>query len=114
MERRIYSIRDVKIQEQMNLVILKNTAEAERYFIMAVSDTRGPIAKHPKDYAIYDLGGIETETGAIVPIGIPKDVTPHSAVDRIMGDYKNGSQGKHQDQGSTGNQRGGVPEASGG
>lgn len=98
MIRNLYSIRDVKINELLNVVVLKNEAEAHRWYIMACCDTRGPVAKAPKDYAMLHLGTIDTETGAIAPVGIPKDVTPHTAVDQIIGRMENGSQGKHQDQ----------------
>lgn len=103
MIRNLYSIRDVKINELLNVVVLKNEAEAHRWFIMAVCDQRGPVAKAPKDYNMLHLGTIDTETGAIVPIGIPRDCTPHTAVDQIIARIEHGSQGKHQDQGGTGN-----------
>jgi len=94
--KHIYAIRDRKIGELLNAVLLKNAAEAERFYLLVCSDQRSPVAAHPKDYEILELGGIDSETGVIVP-GHPKDVTPHSAVDAIIRTQEannHGAQGK--------------------
>lgn len=84
MNRGIYALRDLKIKEYLNLIHLKNEAEAERYFIMLCSDSRAPMSRAPKDYGIFELGHLDTESGEITPHRIPKDVTPHSAVDMAI------------------------------
>lgn len=95
MNKHVYSIRDRKIGELVNAVLLKNAAEAERFFLLVCSDQRSPVAAHPKDYEILELGGIDSETGVIVPAH-PRDVTPHSAVDSIIRarEVSNGAEGK--------------------
>lgn len=98
MNRGIYALRDVKISEYMNLIHLKNAAEAERFFIMLCADQRAPMSKAPKDYTIHEIGHFDTETGEIKPC-LPKDVTPHSAVDMAIRENElkrnpNGTEGK--------------------
>lgn len=84
MNRGVYGLRDVKIGEYLNLIHLKNAQEAERYFLMLCGDSRAPMSRHPKDYAIHELGNLDTETGIITPNQVPRDVTPHSAVDMAL------------------------------
>lgn len=84
MNRGIYSIKDIKIGEYMNLLHLKNAAEAERYFLMLCGNPQAPMFKAPKDYAIHELGNFDTDSGTIMAARIPRDVTPHSAVDMAI------------------------------
>jgi len=93
MLRNIFALRDVKISEYMNLIILKNKEEAERYYGMVVTDTRGPCSKHPRDYGIHHLGTIDTDTGIIMPIGAPKDVTPYNMLDAMELEKKGAKNG---------------------
>lgn len=81
MNKHLYGVRDIKINEIQNVIMLKNAAEAERFFGMIVQDPRSPIHKAPKDYMILELGAIDSETGEITRGKIPRDVTPHSWVD---------------------------------
>lgn len=97
MNKGIYSIRDIKIGEYMNLLHLKNAAEAERYFLMLCAEPRAPMFKAPKDYAIHELGNFDTDSGVIMSARVPRDVTPHSAVDmaiRETENAKNAAEGK--------------------
>lgn len=81
MNKHLYGVRDVKINEIQNVIMLKNQAEAERFFCMIVQDPRSPIHKAPKDYMILELAAIDSETGELTRGKIPRDVTPHSWVD---------------------------------
>lgn len=80
----LYSLRDIKAGYYMNMFILRGAVDAQRTFIAIVEDNRSPIAKHPKDYAIYEMGAIDVESGEITPLKIPKDVTPHSEVEAVI------------------------------
>lgn len=81
LNKHIYGVKDVKINEILNVIMLKNAAEAERFFIMLVQDPRSPHHKAPKDYIIMELAAIDSETGELARGKIPRDVTPHSIVD---------------------------------
>lgn len=89
MQLSLYSLRDVKAGYYMNVVLLRTNVDAERFFIAILEDKRSPIAKFPKDYAIYHMGTLNITSGELTPRGIPLDVTPHSAVDQIMADNAN-------------------------
>lgn len=82
MLRNLYALRDVKIGEYMNLIMLKNKEEAQRYFGMVITDQRGPCSKFPRDYAIHHLGSMDSDAGTINP-NQPVDVTPYSVVDEL-------------------------------
>lgn len=88
MKTHIYSLRDVKAGYYMNMVLLRNDVDAERFFLAILEDQRSPIAKFPKDYAIFWIGTFDNESGEVIPLGIPKDVTPHSAVDNFINQPK--------------------------
>lgn len=84
MDARIYSLRDVKAGYYMNMVILRNAVEAARFFLAIIEDKRSPIAKYPKDYAIFEMAQFNQTTGHITPLTHPLDVTPHSEVDSAI------------------------------
>lgn len=83
-ERNVYSIRDVKAGEYLGLVLFRTEYEAHRFFLMTITDKRGPMYKFPKDYQIFQVGLFDNETGILVRSEVPKDVTPHSAVDSFL------------------------------
>lgn len=84
MQRTIYSIRDVKAGEYLGLVIFRNEAEAQRFYLQTVTDKRGHMWKFPRDYAIYELGGVDVVSGVIERAPVPKDVTPYSVIDSFV------------------------------
>jgi len=77
MRKSIYTIQDVKAKECLNLVMLKNTAEAERFFQAVVENPQSPAARYPRDYKVLCLGSVDSETGEINP-SLPEDVTPYT------------------------------------
>jgi len=75
----VFAVRDLKSQEYLGLILLKNAEEAQRLFLACLADDPR-IKRFPKDYAIHDLGGFDTEVGVLE--GSPvRDVTPYTEVD---------------------------------
>lgn len=81
--KKLYSIQDVKAQECLNVVMLKNHVEAERFFQMVVENPQSPVSRYPRDYKVLSIGEIDSETGEVKG-SIPRDVTPYTWLDSHM------------------------------
>lgn len=86
--KNLYSIQDVKAQECLNVVMLKNNVEAERFFQAVCENAQSPVSRYPKDYRLLCLGSIDSETGVIEAASVPRDVTPHTWVDTLLASRK--------------------------
>lgn len=65
----IYAVRDVVSTSIVSGLILEfQDAPAIRAFHDALSDSGSPMAKHPADYVLLDLGEIDLDTGTIVGV----------------------------------------------
>lgn len=82
--KNLYSIQDVKAQECLNVVMLKNNVEAERFFQAVCENAQSPVSRYPKDYKLLSLGSIDSETGVIQASPVPRDVTPYTWVDTFL------------------------------
>lgn len=81
----VYSIRDIKASEYLGLVLFGTVAEAQRFFLLTITDRRGTMWKFPKDYAIHEVGTYDVQTGVVSRREpVPADVTPYSAVDSFL------------------------------
>jgi hypothetical protein len=66
----VYSIKDLKAAYFMQPFVSRNKGEAVRSFSSAVNDagnSNNLMAKYPADYALFELGTFDEETGAIIP-----------------------------------------------
>lgn len=80
--RKVYSWKDVKAEEQMNLLFHKTKAEAQRLFLSAMErDTK--FASFARDYRLLYVGDFDLETAELVG-RLPEDQTPYSEVEAIM------------------------------
>lgn len=113
MDRNVYSIRDVKAAEYLGLVVFRSDLEAQRFFLLTITDQRGSMWKFPKDYMLYNVGGFDNETGLLERAPVPRDVTPHSLVDTYVERFINGASKVKQGEAGSGAAGGGV-SASGG
>lgn len=85
MEKRVYSIRDIKAGEYLGLVLFGTESEAQRFYLLTITDRRGTMWKFPRDYAIHEVGVFDVQTGVVrrrEPV--PGDVTPYSAIDSFV------------------------------
>lgn len=79
----LFSLHDVKAMECLNVVMLKNNAEGERFFQAVCENPQSPVSRYPRDYKLLCLGSIESEDGTIVSF-VPRDVTPYTWVDSFL------------------------------
>lgn len=87
MKRLIVAIKDLKLQEYLNLAHVKTKAEAQRHFLTLVKEPKGPIGQYPLDYALHNLGSFNSETG-VIESTIPEDITPYTERDAIQKESK--------------------------
>lgn len=60
------AIRDSKAEAWMTPLFFQSSAQAVRSFGDAVNDAQSDFAKHPEDYALFELGRFDPATGEIV------------------------------------------------
>lgn len=64
MVKKVYSIRDNKMESYGQLVFIDNDAVASRMFgDLVLNDHDSLIGKHPADFGIYCLGEFDDKTG---------------------------------------------------
>lgn len=80
----IVSIRDVKTQEYLGLVQVKNVPEAIRQFVGLCLDPRSPMYRFPRDYQVHHLGSFDVDTGKITPLELVADLTPYTHIDELV------------------------------
>lgn len=69
MIRKLYSLRDCKMNECNPPVCYPNDAVATRAFgDLVIKDKGSMIGMHPEDFALVYLGEIDLETGGIIPV----------------------------------------------
>jgi hypothetical protein len=64
--QKIYNVYDMKIKVwgKPNFAF-RNTAEALRSFEIAINEAGTQFNRHPEDYAMYEIGTFDDETGII-------------------------------------------------
>lgn len=65
---KIYSIRDNRTEAFMRPFFLQNNSVLDRALIDAVNNPETQFHQHPEDYAVYDLGEFNEQTGEITSI----------------------------------------------
>lgn len=67
MEMKIFTVYDNVAEVYLRPFFCLNTGEAIRTFSDLVNDPNTPFAKHPTDYALYELGGYNDMNGLVHP-----------------------------------------------
>lgn len=62
---KIYSIRDNRTEAFLRPFFLQNDSVLDRAMIDAVNDPQSQLHQHPQDFAVYDLGEFDEQTGQI-------------------------------------------------
>lgn len=68
MKYRIFAVRDGKVQQYFPPMCFQTPGEAERWFADIVNDGKSAIWRHPGDYALYELGGFDSESGSLTSV----------------------------------------------
>jgi hypothetical protein len=77
MIKKIYAVRDNKINDFITFVVLPNVVEVTRQFTQVANDQNSKIHEYPEDHDLYYLGEIDTESGKI------ESVTPEYIVNAV-------------------------------
>jgi len=64
----LYAVLDEKAQAFRTMTFFQSNGVAIRQFADAVCDEKTFLHKHPQDYALYLLGSVDDETGAVTGI----------------------------------------------
>lgn len=65
---RVFSVYDSKVQAYTSPFYARTVAEAQRSWIAVVNDGESMMSKHPADYALFQIGTFDEETGTIEPL----------------------------------------------
>ena len=61
----ICAVRDLKAGYYMDMFQVQREVEAERMFIMAVKNGKGPLGQYPNDFRVEKIGEWDNENGVL-------------------------------------------------
>lgn len=72
MTQKVFAVRDAKACAFMQPFFSTTRGSALRAFTDVVNDdpARSPIAKHPDDYSLYEIGEFNDQEGQLIPLAI--------------------------------------------
>lgn len=65
---RVFAVYDMKMKGFMQPFFCQNSAVATRMFVDSVNGDQNIISKHPEDFALYEVGMWDEETGLLTPL----------------------------------------------
>lgn len=74
MIKKIFSIRDGKVEAYGQPFFQHTHGEAERNFKSLTSDPKSNISQFPEDYDLFYLGDFDDSTGLVTPLQTPQHV----------------------------------------
>ena len=86
---RVFSIYDYKVGAYAQPFYSRTTAEAIRSVTEALNDPQSTISKYPQDFALFDLGTYDDQTGrfesaaAPLSLGVLVEFKPHLSLIHI-------------------------------
>lgn len=75
MLRKIYAVRDQKVESYSQPFFAHTHGESERSFEQAVKTPNSPYNQFPQDFDLYYLGTYDDQTGAIQALQTPEFIT---------------------------------------
>lgn len=69
----VYAIKDRATDSFSNPQFTSHIGAAVRGFSDAINNKESPVAKHPEDFDLYELGGYDDRTG-LFETGVPRQV----------------------------------------
>lgn len=72
MVQKVFAVRDSKAQAFLQPFFSVSTGAAVRAFGDAVNEGNSPLAKHPEDYLLFELGEFDDNTGEFSRVGVNK------------------------------------------
>lgn len=70
----VYSVHDSKVEAWLPPFYMRNAGEATRAFEDTVNDPKSQFAKHPEDFALFELGSFNDVTGRFDLYSDPKSL----------------------------------------
>lgn len=70
----VYAVYDSKVKYYHNPIFLRNRGEALRSWEKAANDEKLEIALHPNDFALFELGKFDDQTGTFTPHTTPESL----------------------------------------
>lgn len=107
MIQKMFGVYDLKACAYLQPFFSINAGSAIRAFSDAANDGKSPIAVHPSDYQLFELGSFDDATGVLLPAAqqkllclasdfvsekIPSFVAPDGLYADLSKELKNGSQ----------------------
>nr|QJB20537.1 MAG: nonstructural protein [Microvirus sp.] len=74
MKLKVFSIRDAKVEAFMQPFFSQTTGSGIRLFTDSIEGPQNGFSKHPEDYALFELGEFDQETGLLSPHPQPKSL----------------------------------------
>lgn len=68
MIQKVFGVRDCKAEAFLQPFFSVNSGAAVRAFADAANDGQSPIAKHPGDYNLYELGSFDDASGKLTDL----------------------------------------------
>lgn len=68
----MYTLFDRKLREHGQIVLANNDEACKRALKDGLSGSGSTVEKYPEDFDLMCVGSFDSETGMVVPIGIPK------------------------------------------
>ena len=65
--KKLYTIKDLKAEINLNPVVFRNSTEAIREFETICKDPQTQMGKYPKDFVIIEIASWDDENGVIEP-----------------------------------------------
>jgi hypothetical protein len=65
MKKLIVTLKDDKLEVYNQPVFIRNKGEAARMMEEMVQDPKSPLSKYPNDFALYEIGTWDEDTGTI-------------------------------------------------
>lgn len=80
MNKKLYTVRDVKTGIYEVPLAQISHGEAERTFQSLLKDSNSKISKYPEDFELYYLGDYDNLTGTVIPNSSPQFIMNGAAV----------------------------------
>jgi len=71
MKLRAFAVRDGKVEQFFPPFFQQTPGQAQRSFTDLINEPKHEFARHPLDYALYEVGTFETDSGELLH-GVPR------------------------------------------
>lgn len=80
---KVFSVFDSKLQVWMNPMVMQHTGQAERMWMEIVNDGQSLPSKHPSDFALYQVGEFDDNSGMLTALAAPTQVMTGTSAKKL-------------------------------